>query len=89
MLDLDVAIIACEYKRKEVANVIAHKEARNAQYAEQEAVSRRAYFKTEKAYAILQGHKISAFLRIAEERNRVTVALRATPFLIVQGNDRS
>ena len=34
MLDLDVEIIACEYKRKEVANVIAHKEARNAQYAD-------------------------------------------------------
>ena len=50
-----------------MANVIAHKEARNAQYAKQEAVSRRAYVKTEKAYAILQGNKISAFLRVAEE----------------------
>ena len=89
MLDLDVEIVACEYKRKEVANVIAHKEASNAQYAKQEAVSRRAYFKTEKAYAILRWHKISAFLWVAEERDRVAVALRATPFLTVQGNDRS
>ena len=89
MPDLDVEIVACEYKRKEVANVIAHGEASNAQYAKQEAVSRRAYFKTEKAYAILRWHKISAFLRIAEERDQITVALRATPFLIVQGNDRS
>ena len=62
MPDLDVEIVACEYKRKEVANVIAHGEASNAQYAKQEAVSRRAYFKTEKAYAILRGHKISALL---------------------------
>ena len=60
MPDLDVEIVACEYKRKEVANVIAHGEASNAQYAKQEAVSRRAYFKTEKAHAILRGHKISA-----------------------------
>ena len=89
MPDLDVEIVACEYKRKEVANVIAHGEASNAQYAKQEAVSRRAYFKTEKAYAILRGHKISALIWIAEERDRVAVALRATPFLIVQGNDRS
>ena len=89
MPDLDVEIVACEYKREEVANVIAHGEASNAQYAKQEAVSRRAYVKTEKDYAILRGHKISALLWVAEERDRVAVALRATPFLIVQGNDRS
>ena len=89
MLDLDVEIVACEYEREEVANVIAHEEAQSAEYAKHEAVSRRAYVKTEKAYAILQGHKISAFPQVAEERDRVTVALRATPFLIVQGNDRS
>ena len=89
MPDLDLEIVACEYEREKVANVIAHKDARNTQDAKQEAAGRRAYAKTEKAYAILQGHKISAFLRIAEERDRITVALRATPFLIVQGNDRS
>ena len=89
MPDLDLEIVACEYEREKVANVIAHKDARNAQDAKQDAVVGRAYAKVEKAYAILQGHKISAFLRVAEERDRVTVALRATPFLIVQGNDRS
>ena len=83
MPDLDLEIVACEYEREKVANVIAHKDARNAQDAKQEAVGRRAYAKTEKAYAILQGHKISAFLRITEERDRITVALRAAPFLIV------
>ena len=62
MLDLDVEIVACEYKREKVANVIAYNEARNAQDAKQEAVVGRAYAKIEKAYAILQGHKISAFL---------------------------
>ena len=60
MLDLDVEIVACEYEREEVANVISHEEAQNAEYAKHEAVSRRAYVKTEKDYAILRGHKISA-----------------------------
>ena len=67
MPDLDIEIVACEYEREKVANVIAHNEARNTQAAKQEAVVRRAYAKIEKAYAVLQGHKISAFLRIAEE----------------------
>ena len=67
MPDLDLEIVACEYEREKVANVIAYNAARNAQDAQQEAVVGRAYAKIEKEHAILQGHKISASLRIAEE----------------------
>ena len=45
-----------------MANVKAYDAARNAQNAQQDAVVGRAYAKVEKAYAILQGHKMSAFL---------------------------